>query len=177
MCDRCGAFGAGAHGISLSERPAHRLVGYRWEGTHAEARRGAIRPLIVKAKDLSERQAGLWRSPIVGLTWNGLAGAGLSENAGSDGFRYFVGIAGDVEPADGIAIDLPEMTFASSWHGPDDGEVVEHYMRMIEWVGDEGLTRDSAHFAQREEYPVDYDPDGPLSLRLLLPVLVPGGYA
>ncbi len=164
MCDRCG-LGAGAHLVALSERPAHRLVGWAWEGTHEEARGGAIRPLLLRARDLSERTQGLWRSPIVGLTWNGRPG-----NDGPGGFRYFAGIAGDAPPPDGVALDLPEMTFASSWHGPEDGSVVEHYMRMIEWIGDEGLSRDGARFDQREEYPNDHDPDGPLSLRLLLPV-------
>jgi hypothetical protein len=166
MCDRCG-FGAGAHAISLAERPAHRLVGWFWEGSHAQARDGAIKPVIRRARELSERSSGLWRSPIVGLTWN--AGVG---NDRPGFFRYFVGIAGDDAPAGGTALDLPEMIFASSWHGADDGGVVEHYMRMIEWIGDEGHARDTVHFAQREEYPNDYDPDGPLSLRLLLPVKV-----
>lgn len=160
MCDRCG-FGSGAHAVALAERPAHRLVGWFWEGSHAEARQGAIKQVILRARELSERSSGLWRSPIVGLTWNDRPG----------GFRYFVGIAGDDAPAEGGALDLPEMTFASSWHSGHDG-VVEHYMRMIEWIGDEGHARDTAHFAQREEYPNDYDPDGPLSLRLLLPVRV-----
>jgi hypothetical protein len=161
MCDRCG-FGTGSHAITLSERPAHRLVGWFWEGSHAEARDGALRPLILKAKTFSEASSGLWRSPIVGLTWN----------SRPDGFRYFVGIAGEDAPDGGESLDLPEMTFASSWHGPEDGSVVEHYMMMIEWIGSEGHSRDNEHFAQREEYPNDYDPDAPPALRLLLPVKV-----
>lgn len=159
MCDRCG-LGSGAHAIALTGRPAHRLVGYVWEGSHAEARDGAVKPVIRRVRALSGRMQGLWRSPIVGLTWNDRPG----------GFRYFVGIAGEAAPEDGAAVDLPEMEFASSWHGPDDGGVVEHYLRMIEWIGDEGLSRDGARFDQREEYPNDHDPDDPLSLRLLLPV-------
>lgn len=169
MCDRCG-FGSGAHAIGLTERPAHRLVGYVWEGSHAEARDGALKPVIRRARTLSEQTQGLWRSPIVGLTWNARVGNARAGNDSPDGFRYFVGIAGEDAPEGGSAVDLPEMEFASSWHGPDDGGVVEHYMRMIEWIDDEGHVRDTTRFAQREEYPSDYDPDGPLSLRLLLPV-------
>lgn len=159
MCDRCGS-GAGAHDIALTERPAHRLVGYFWEGTFAQAREGAVQPVLLKARALSDSVSGLWRSPIVGLSWNDRP----------DGFRYFAGIVGEDAPEGGGAIDLPEMTFASSWHGADDGEVVQHYMRMIEWMGDESLSRDTERFAQREEYPNDYDPAAPLSLRLLLPI-------
>jgi hypothetical protein len=161
MCDRCGA-GFGSHAIALSERPAHRLGGWYWEGSHREARDGALKPLLLRARALSETASGgLWRSPIVGLTWNDRP----------DGFRYFVGIAGDDAPADGAGLDVPELTYASSWHGPDDGSVVEHYLRMIEWIGDEGHRRDTGHFAQREEYPNDYDPEQPPTLRLLLPVV------
>lgn len=168
MCDRCG-FGAGAHRISLSERPAHRLVGWLWEGSHSQVREGALKPLLRQALALSETTSGLWRSPVVGLTWN-LPSSPPSGDTRPAGMRYFCGIAGEEPPRDGAAVDLPEMTLASSWHGPDDGGVVEHYMRMIEWIGDEALERDNSHFAQREEYPNDHDPDGPLALRLMLPV-------
>lgn len=164
MCDRCGGFGA-THAVSLSERPAHRLVGWFWEGSHARMREGALKPLLLRAREFSTRSSGLWRSPIVALSWSGPAG-----KYGPGGLRCFAGIAGEDAPQGGAAIDLPEMTFASSWHGPEDGSVVEHYARMIEWIGEQGLARDAAHFGQREEYPNDHDPDGPLSLRLLLPV-------
>lgn len=162
MCDRCGVMGA--HGISTSERPAHRLAGRLWEGSNAQAAAGAIHPLIEEMKRASARRSALWRSPIVGITWNDRPG----------GFRYFVGIAiEDGEAAEpGMEIlDLPEMTFASSWHGADDGNVVEHYLRMIEWISDEGLRRDFSIFHQREEYPSDFDPAGPPALRLLMPVV------
>lgn len=162
MCDRCGALGA--HDISMSERPAHRLAGRMWEGSNAEAAAGALHPLIEEMKQVSGRRSALWRSPIVGLTWNDRPG----------GFRYFVGIAIDDEEAaePGMQVlDLPEMTFASSWHGADDGNVVEHYLRMIEWISDAGLKRDFSTFHQREEYPPDADVAGPPVLRLLMPVV------
>jgi hypothetical protein len=160
----CG-LGAGAHRISLTQRPAHRLAGWYWQGSFAEAREGAIKPLLLRARDLSERSSGSWRSPIVGLTWNLEAAADRPA-----GLRHFVGIAADDAPKDGATLDVPAMTFASAWHAADDGGVVEHYMRMIEWIGDEGHERDVTHFAQREEYPNTYDPGEPLSLRLLMPV-------
>ena len=62
------------------------------------------------------------------------------------------------------------MTFASSWHGADDGEVAGHYGRMIEWIGDEGLQWETSRLHHREEYPLDYDVGGPPVLRLLMPV-------
>jgi len=161
MCDRCGI--PGSHAFALTERPAHRLAGHMWEGTHAEAAAGAIHPLILEMKAASQRRPGMWRSPIVGLSWNDRPG----------GFRYFVGIAIDEgeQPADGlVALDLPEMNFASAWHGAGDGDVAGHYGRMMEWIGDEGLKWDLSRFYHREEYPLDYDPAGPPVLRLLMPV-------
>ncbi len=166
MCDRCGTLGA--HGISISERPAHRLAGRMWEGSNAQAAAGALHPLVEEMKQVSARRSALWRSPIVGLTW-------LDR---PDGFRYFVGIAIEDGEAAGPGLqtlDLPEMSFASSWHGADDGNVVDHYLRMIEWIEDEGLRRDFSVFHQREEYPPDYDLAGPPVLRLLMPVVAHPG--
>jgi predicted transcriptional regulator YdeE len=161
MCDRCGF--PGGHAIALTERPAHRLAGRIWEGTHVQAAAGAIHPLIEEMKQASARRPGLWKSPIVGISWNDRP----------DGFRYFVGIAidDDEPPGEGLdALDLPEMTFASSWHGATDGEVAAHYGRMIEWIGDEGMKWDTTRLHHREEYPLDYDVSGPPMLRLLMPV-------
>lgn len=161
MCDRCGVIGS--HGIALSERPPHRLAGRYWEGSHTEAAAGAIRPMLAEMKANSARAPGFWSSPVVGITWNDRPG----------GFRYFVGIAIDEDetPGDGLdTLDLPEMTFASSWHGAEDGNVVEHYLRMIEWISDMGLQRDSSRFHQREEYPPDVDLDGLPVLRLMMPL-------
>ncbi len=163
MCDRCGLPASGSHAITLSERPAHRLVGSYWEGSHDEVRAGALKVLLARAKTLSERTAGIWRSPLVVLTWNVRACS----------VRYFVGIAADVGELDSTGFDtieLPEMNFVSSWHGPDDGGVVEHYLHMIEWIEGQGLVRDTGQFAQREEYPNDLDLDRAPTLRLLLPV-------
>jgi predicted transcriptional regulator YdeE len=162
MCDRCGVMGS--HDISLSERPAHRLVGRFWEGSNAQAASGAIHPLIEGMKQVSASRSGLWRSPIVGLSWNDRP----------DGFRYFVGIAVEEGEAPGTGLeilDMPEMTLASSWHGAEDGNVVEHYLRMIEWLSDMGLQRDFSQFHQREEYPPDIDLAAPLTLRLMMPVV------
>ena len=162
MCDRCGVFGS--HDIALSERPAHRLAGRFWEGSHAEAAAGAIHPLIEEMKQASAVRPGPWKSPIVGISWNDRP----------DGFRYFVGIAieDDEAPQAGLEmLDLPEMTFASSWHGAEDGGVAGHYGRMFEWIADEGLKWDVSRFHHREEYPSDYDVSGPPVLRLLVPVI------
>lgn len=168
MCALCGEAAFGGHAVALSERPAHRLHGLVWRGTHEEAASGSLRRLIGMAKAFSDGRAGLWKSPLVVLSWNEASG----------GLRCLAGVAVGQDEAlpDGFcAIDLPPMRFASSWHGPQDGDVVAHYGRMIEWLRDNGWRRDTAIFEQREEYPHDADfdgavPDRTLALRLLLPV-------
>ncbi|MEO3999251.1 hypothetical protein [Mesorhizobium sp. CAU 1732] len=147
----------------MTERPAHRLAGLWWEGTHAQAAGGATRAALAAVKDVSDSRDALWKSPIVGLSWS----------QGADGLRYFCGIAIEAEEAvpDVFSIvDLPSMEFAGSWHGPDDGDVVSHLGRILEWLRLQGLAWDGTHCQQREEYAPDVDLDAPPALRLMLPV-------
>ncbi len=163
MCQFCGEVALGAHAVTLTDRPAHGLAGLMWEGTFAKARAGAIRTVIAEVKAFSDTRTTPWKSPIVGLSWNDRA----------DGLRYLVGVAldpGEPIPPEFARVDIPEMRLASSWHGAGDGEVVDHYARMIEWLGMRGLDWDRSRFHHREEYPHDMDLDAPPALRLLLPV-------
>lgn len=160
MCMMCG--NPAAHRYSLATRPAHRLVGRYWEGSHEEAAKGALRPLIEEMKALSASHERFWRSPIVGLSWNDRPA----------GLRYFAGFAleGTACPEGCSALELPEMELADIWHGPGDGDVIENYRGMLEWIGDNRLRHDPSFFDQREEYSPDVDLDAPPSLRLMLPV-------
>ncbi len=160
MCQLCGDI---AHDVALTERPAHTLAGRMWEGTFAEAAEGAIHALIAEVKAFSDARTTLWKSPIVGISWNDRP----------DGFRYLVGVApdpGETLPGNFSTVELPEMRLASAWHGPEDGEVPGHYSRMLEWLQAAGLSWDRAHFHHREEYPPEVDLAAPPALRLLLPV-------
>ena len=162
MCELC-ADVARSHAVSISERPRQLLAGMWWRGSFAEAAAGAIHPVIAAVRDFSAGRSVMWKSPIVGLTRNGRG----------DGFEYFVGIAvenGESLPAGFVYLDVPEMVVASSWHGPDHGDVVTHYGRMIEWLQGSGYRRGGAPYDQREEYPHDVDPAAAPSLRLMLPV-------
>jgi len=169
MCALCDELGGLGDGVGLSDRPSHRLAGFVWEGSHAEAANGAIHPLFARVRAFADgRESGLWRSPIVGLS--------LDESA--DGFRYLVAVAvepGETVPAGMTVMDMPEMTFASIWHLPEDGDVAAHYDRIAGMVRDAGLAWDRSRLHRREEYPPDFDPSQPPSLRLMLPVARPDG--
>lgn len=164
MCMMCGN---PAHRYTLATRPEHRLVGRIWEGTFEAAAAGALHPLIEAMKELSARHERFWRSPIVGLSWNDR----------TDGFRYFCGFALDAPelPEGCVALDVPERDYADIWHGPGDGDVIENYRAMMEWMADSGLRHDTSTFHQREEYAPDVDLSAPPSLRLMLPVVQPEG--
>lgn len=163
MCLLCGDAGATRHGISLTERPAHVLGGAWWSGSFAEADAGALHPLIGAMRDFSAARAAVWKSPIVGL----------SVNRRADGFDYFAGIAveeDEVLPSGFVRMAVPEMVFASSWHGAGDGEVAAHYGAMAEWLEGEGRARNTAFCDRREEFPHDVDLSGTPTLRLMLPI-------
>jgi len=160
MCDRCGEPGIGQHVVAMSERPAQRLVGRHWQGSYAAARAGALRTVMDDIRAFAGRQSGLFRSPVVALTWN---------DAG-ERFRHFVGIAAEHAAAGFDEIELPGMLFATSWHGPEDGDVAAHYGAIMVQMRADGLAHDRAVFDHREEYPPDADPEGPPALRLMVPV-------
>lgn len=165
MCLACGDGTAAGrlHAIALTERPAHALSGITWEGTYVEAAAGATVAIVERVKAWSAARTALWKSPIVGISWSNRP----------DGFCYFAGLAPEPDEAvpDGFSrLDLPEMRFASSWHGEGDGDVPSHYGRVVEWIGEQGFAWDKSRFHLREEYPNDVDLMRAPSLRLLVPL-------
>lgn len=163
MCFRCSE--PGRHRFAIVKRPAQSLCGVMWEGSYAEAAAGAIHPLIGEMKAAAAGEEDPWSRMIIGISWSDRP----------DGFRYFVGIEAtedEAQMAEHRHLSLPPMRFASVWHGPDDGDVVGHYGRMIEWIEAEGEHRDVSVLHHREEYPADIDLAGPPILRLMLPLAV-----
>lgn len=167
MCLLCAEPGFGAQGVSVTFRPQHRLIGLDWEGSHAEAARGATHDVIREVQKFSERRESVWKGPLVGI----------SRNHHPDGFSYFVGISadeGEGAPAGFRPLELPGMRLAVSWHGEAAGEVVDHYLRMVEWIRQNGERWDKSCLHHREEYPAEIDLSRQPALRLMLPV-VPDG--
>lgn len=169
MCALCDEIGGLGGGVGLSDRPPHRLAGLAWEGTRAAAANRAVHPLFARVRAFADgRESGLWRSPIVSLS--------LDERA--DGARYLVAVAigsGEAVPAGMTVMDMPETTYASAWHHPEDGDVAARYRTMADMVREAGLAWDRSRLFRREEYPPDFDPSQPFSLRLMLPVARPPG--
>lgn len=166
MCARCGDAKLRQHRFAIVERPPEQLCGMFWEGTYEQAAAGALHPLIEAAKAWLHSEAGLFASAIIGISWNDRPG----------GFRYFVGAqAGAIHPSNRAGrqcLSLPAMRFAGIWHAPEDGDVVQHYGAMLEWIDRSGEKRDISILHHREEYASDVDLAAPPALRLML-ALVP----
>ena len=139
MCALCGD-GRRVHATSITERPRQLLGGIFWSGSFGEASSGgAIDSAIAAVSGFAVARKAMWKSPIVGL----------SRNDRTDGFDYFAGVAveaGEALPEGFATLELAEGVFASSWHGPEDGDVVEHYARMIEWLRGSAYRRLTAPF-------------------------------
>lgn len=165
MCLLCGAPATRTAEFAIVARPAVALRGRFWEGSHAEAAGGAVRDLLERVRDEGGGPGDLWGGPIVAI----------SRNDRADGFRFFAGIAGaDAVAAEGALperLHLPPLRFATAWHHPEEGAVVERYGRMIDWVGRVGHRRDVTALHHAEEYPRDADFAAPAALRLMLPIV------
>lgn len=163
MCRWCGEPGGRATGAGLVERPAQSLVGRSWQGTHGEAASGAVISLL-KAVQAEAGGDVVFAGPIVAVSWSDRA----------DGFRTFVGVesdgAGARLAADGERVNLPPMRFAADWHDAGDGDVLDHYAALIEWLRATGNRWDKTVLHHREEYPRHADFSAPPALRLMLPV-------
>lgn len=165
MCLLCGPANRRAAEFAILARPATKLRGRVWEGSHAEAAGGAVRDLLERVRDEGSGPGDLWAGPIVAVSRNDRPG----------GFRVFAGL----EAADGTVsrgglpetLFLPPLRFAAAWHHATEGPVVERYARMIDWVERVGHRRDVSAMHHAEEYPRDADFAAPAALRLMLPVV------
>lgn len=162
MCQLCAEIASfGQDRISVTNRPAHRLAGLRWTGILKRSDRQALHPHIEAVKHFSDSRAAAWKSPIVVMT------SGTQQDC-------FVGIAVERDealPGDFESLYVPEMNFASSWHGHDQGDVAEHYARMLEWLSGGGYRLDNTSFCCREEFPHDIELSPSPAFRLMLPLV------
>jgi predicted transcriptional regulator YdeE len=152
--------------VTIMTRHAQRLLGLRWEGSHAQAATGALHPLNAEMRRRSSARRTMWKTPVVALSWNDR----------QDGLRYFVGI--EPEPGEDLgddltAVELPSISYATAWHGPDAGTVPAHYGRMLEWVRLHGRTWWPNTHHHREEYPPHAGSSADGGLRLMLPLAHP----
>jgi hypothetical protein len=162
MCQWCAPPVLAADEFGLTERPAQRLVGLSWEGTHAQAREGATRKLLAEVQDFALGLGDAWIGPIIALSWNDRPLGG----------RFFAGVETTNRAGGMTSMDCAAMRFVTGWHDDKHGEVPDHYERMLWWMGANGHRWEKQRLHHREEYPLHADFSGDSVLRLMLPVAV-----
>ena len=160
MCQWCAPPLLAADEFGLTERPAQRLAGLSWEGTHAQAREGATRKLLTAVQDFALSLGDAWIGPIIALSWNDRP----------EGGRFFAGVETTNRAGSMMHIDCAAMRFVTGWHDGQHGEVPDHYERMLWWMSANGHRWDKQQLHHREEYPLHADLSGEPVLRLMLPV-------
>ena len=163
MCQWCAGDEEVRGDFIIVARPAQEFVGRLWEGTYSQAAAGAIHAVLNEVKAFSGGLPDLWAGPLVGISWNDRP----------DGFRYFVGVETNMETgvaSDWMRLSLPEMRLVTSWHSNQDGDVTDHYVRMIRWLEAGGHRWDKNLLHHREEYPPHADFSQAPVLRLMLPL-------
>lgn len=163
MCRWCEGGALRLDGFALERREDARLAGIVWQGSHAEAVAGGLAEALTRLRERVVEEQAFAPGPLVVLTLPGqgdevrcIAGARLAEDqAAPAGLEEFAVAASD---------------YAVANHHRADGEVLERYAGMLDWIRAERLTRDRSQWQHREEYPLHADFAHPEAVRLMVPV-------
>lgn len=166
MCRWCDGGAASLDGFGVELRPAARLGGSTWSGSHADAVAGGLADALARLRGRVVEDAAFAPGPVVVVT---LEGQG-------DRVTCFVGARlADVAPAPAGLEELavPAADYAVVNHHRSDGEAIDRYAAMLDWIRAEGLVRDRSAWQHREEYPLHANFARPESVRLMVPVKAP----
>lgn len=163
MCRWCEGPAFGLDGFGIERREDARLAGLRWTGSHADAVAGGLAEALTRLRERILEEQAFAPGPVVVLTLPGegdevrcFAGAKLARDAAAPaGLEEFA-----VEGAD----------YAVASHHRSDGEVLDRYAAMLDWIRAERLSRDRSRWQHREEYPLHADFSRPEKVRLMVPV-------
>ncbi|KFB10177.1 hypothetical protein [Nitratireductor basaltis] len=158
--------------FELTERDAQTLFGMIWQGSHEEAARGEVKKVISLMEALRQKAVAAVGEDGGEYEHSGLIG--ISRNDRPYGFRYLVALpaalAAHVSHEDMRGHDFPRMSFATAWHGAEDGDVFSHYQSMSDWIEAQGLQWARRVLHHREEYTAPAILQGAPVLRLMMPV-------
>lgn len=164
MCRWCEGPAFGLDGFGIERRGDARLAGLPWTGSHAEAVAGGLAATLMRLRERIVEEQAFAPGPVVVVT---LAGQG-------DEVRCFAGarLAEGVAPPSGMEeFPVAAADYAVANHHRADGEVLDCYAAMLDWIRTERLARDRSHLQHREEYPLHADFARPETVRLMVPVL------
>ncbi len=167
MCVWCEGAATGLDGFAIEARKEARLAGQHWEGTHADAVAGGMRDVLVALRERILEDPAFAAGPVVVMT---LADPGSGQG---DNVRCFAGarLEGGASLPHGLEEFLaPAFDYASALHRATEGEVIDRYAAMLDWMRAERLARDRSQIQHREEYPLHADFARPEALRLMVPI-------
>ncbi|SMH47835.1 GyrI-like domain-containing protein [Mesorhizobium australicum] len=164
MCVWCEGAATGLDGFAIETRGQARLAGRWWQGTHADAVAGGLREVLAALRERILEEPAFAPGPVVVVT---LAGQG-------DDVRCFAGarLEDGASLPDGLEEFLvPACDYASALHRATEGEVIDRYAAMLDWMRAERLSRDCSQIQHREEYPLHADFARPEAVRLMVPIV------
>jgi predicted transcriptional regulator YdeE len=167
MCRWCEGVAVGLEGFAIERREDARLAGIVWQGSHAEAVAGGLAGALARLRERILEEQAFAPGPLVAVT---LAGQG-------DEVRCFAGgrlAEGAAAPAGLEEFAVAASDYAVANHHRADGEVLDRYAAMLDWIRAERLSRDRSHWQHREEYPLHADFARPEAVRLMVPVKAAG---
>lgn len=167
MCRWCEGAALGLDGFAVERREDARLAGIAWQGSHADAVAGGLAEALTRLRERIVEEQSFAPGPLVVVT---LAGQG-------DEVRCFAGgrlAEGAVPPSGLETLAVAASDYAVANHHRAEGEVLDRYAAMLDWIRAERLTRDRSNWQHREEYPLHADFARPEAVRLMVPVKAAG---
>ncbi|MFC4409125.1 GyrI-like domain-containing protein [Chungangia koreensis] len=128
-------------------------IGFKWEGTFAEAADGGIRRIQAELKNRLEEISGKVNpETLLGLSYH------ASEN--SEGFTHYAAVEvsnADSVPEGMVSISVPANRYAQTDHRKGES-VVESYNQIYIWIREQGMEASQSGLTHFEKYPMAQDP-------------------
>ncbi|MCR2821820.1 GyrI-like domain-containing protein [Lederbergia panacisoli] len=139
---------------ALTSKESFRAIGFKWEGTFAEAGEGGIRKIQMELINrLNEIPRIVNPDILLGLSYHA--------TLGGNGFTHYAAVEVDnVDeiPSGMVSIAVPTLTYATCEHRKGQN-IKRSYDNVYEWILKEGLKENNVdHLTHFEKYPMTQDP-------------------
>lgn len=140
-------------GFEVVSKEEFMAIGFKWEGTFAEAAEGGIRKIQAELKRrLEEIQDKVDPETLLGLSYH------ATENA--EGFTHYAAVEvknAESVPEGMVSIAIPSHRYAQCEHRIGKS-IEESYNQIYIWIRDEGLKASRTGLTHFEKYPMSQDP-------------------
>lgn len=140
-------------GYSVITKEGFTAVGFKWEGTFADAAEGGIRRIQAELRERLNEVAGIVEpDALLGLSYH------TEDNPGRFTHYACVEVTDTAKIPEGmVSVAVPSLRYAKTVH--HSGESVEEsYNGVYRWIQESDFTAASADLTHFEQYPMDHDP-------------------